>query len=184
MALPSDWKIGKFLEWCTELPYINRPRISQTFLFQNTECYFQLNKDGANKYYYMYLKTKNVPAKLTKTSFILYMIYGNAYTRKEVVFHDSNSSILFFSEAYFPNQTMDFSQGFFTRFIFMFENTVGPLLPSKTEKGKINFLSCVLLNIRDIYFVYLFKLLYIFQIRMFLVMKNFRTFYFSNVYVG
>lgn len=128
----------KCLEWYTELPYVNRPRISQTFLLQNIEFYFEFRRE-TNTYYYMYLKTKEVSAKLKSFLFTIHTLYYNTFKRNEVNFQCSKNYLTYFPESHFLNQAQKLGDGIFIRFIFLFDNSIGPLLPFETKIGKLPF---------------------------------------------
>ena len=142
MSLQSDWKMGKFLEWYTELPVENRPRQSPTFLIQNIESYFLFTRN----YYYpsyeysLYLMPKITGRKLEKFSFVFYSdfdVSGNFKTYQGT-FSNSETRIHYFkiNEQGFSNRGLLTSSIFFIKFCFMFKSENGPLLPLEPRIGK------------------------------------------------
>lgn len=147
MTLPSDWQIGKCLEWYTQLPFDGRRRESPVFLIQNTDCYFQFCKSSGDfSTYYLYLKPKMTCIKLKSFPIIIYSDHtgttkAGIFSRSCGTFVHPDTYILYFNESYFTKRGQNLHTGHSIRFCFVFQSGDGPSVSLRKKSGK--FLFCV-----------------------------------------
>lgn len=142
--MPSAFKIGQYLEWCTDIPLRDESRESPVFFLKGNEWFFRLalvqDRSKYEWYFTVYLELKNKHKNIESCRILCKIGFKNeeylslCRTEFEVSEHRQVWGIL--SADLRKKLPLDYMTGNLMKFVLFFDGVVEPLLELSKKTGE------------------------------------------------